>query len=222
MSPFNEKNDREDGGVLALSDEEIADQARRVIDADRRAVGSVAQSVDAEFARVARLLSTTTGKVLITGSGTSGTIAGRAAHLFSFCGTPAFYLSPADGLHGGLGVLQADDIVLALSKFGGSEELNQFCRLSKTMCSSVIVITASPASPLAEIADHVLTIALDDDADLGRVVATGSSLAMAALIDALVEVTRIARGTTWDAMLLTHPLGGVGSGAVPPDGANGA
>lgn len=208
--------------MLTLSDEQIADQAGRVIDANRRAVAGVAAAIDAEFARVARLLSAMTGKVLITGAGTSGTIASRAAHLFSFCGTPAFYLPPSDGLHGGLGALQADDIVLALSKFGGSEELNQFCRLAKTRCSSVIVVTASAASPLAAIADHVLTIALDDDADLGRIVATGSSLAMAALIDALVEVTRISRGTTWDAMLSTHPLGGVGSGATSPDGANGA
>lgn len=198
----------------ALSDKEIGDQARQVIDADCRAVSGVAAAVDAEFVRVARLLSTITGKVLITGSGTSGNIASRAAHLFSFCGTPAFYLSPTDGLHGGLGVLQKDDVVLALSKFGGSEELNEFCRRARPLCGGIIVVTASANSPIAAVADHILTIALDDDADLGGIVATGSSLATAALIDALVEVTRVSRGTAWDAMLFTHPLGGVGSGAM--------
>jgi arabinose-5-phosphate isomerase len=202
--------------LTALSDHEIADQARRVIDANQRAVRGVAAAVDVEFVRVARRLSTVTGKVLITGSGTSGTIASRAAHLFSFCGTPAFYLPPGDGLHGGLGVLQEDDIVLALSKFGSSQELNEFCRRSKALCQGIIVVTASPASPLAALADHVLTVALDDDADLGGIVATGSSLAMATLIDALVEATRISRGTTWEAMLFTHPSGGVGTGAASP------
>lgn len=205
---------REDEGLSALSDRDIADQARRVIDANRRAVGGVAAAVDAEFVAVARLLSTTSGKVLVTGSGTSGTIASRAAHLFSFCGTPAFYLPPTDGLHGGLGVLQDEDIVVALSKFGSSQELNEFCRRSKSLCRSIVAITASATSPLAGLADHVLTVALEDDADLGGIVATGSSLAMATLVDALVEVTRVSRGTTWDSMLFTHPSGGVGSGAA--------
>lgn len=202
--------------MSALSDREIADQARRVIDANRRAVGGVAAAVDAEFLSVARLLSGASGKVLVTGSGTSGTIASRAAHLFSFCGTPAFYLPPTDGLHGGLGVLRDEDIVLALSKFGSSQELNEFCRRSKSLCSGIVAITASATSPLASLADHVLTVALEDDADLGGIVATGSSLAMATLVDALVEVTRISRGTTWDSMLFTHPSGGVGTGAAGP------
>lgn len=200
--------------MVTLTDEEIAERARGVIDADRRAVGNVAASVDEAFIRVARLLSTVTGKILVTGSGTSGTIASRAAHLFSFCGTPAFYLPPGDGLHGGLGVLQEDDVVVALSKFGGSQELNEFCRRSRTLCRGIVAITASPTSPLAEVADHLLTVALDDDADLGGIVATGSSLAMATLIDALVEVARVSRGTTWDSMLFTHPSGGVGTGAA--------
>jgi D-arabinose 5-phosphate isomerase GutQ len=200
--------------LSVLSDREIADKARHVIDADRRAVGGVAAAVDAEFVHVARLLSTTTGKVLITGSGTSGTIASRAAHLFSFCGTPAFYLPPADGLHGGLGVLQKNDIVLALSKFGSSDELNEFCRRARPLCSAIVAVTATANSPIAAAADHILAIALDADADLGGIVATGSSLAMAALIDALVEVTRVIRGTAWDAMLFTHPFGAVGAGAT--------
>ena len=208
--------------MSALYDEDIVEHAQRVIDADRCAVGGVSAAINTRFVQVAHLLSANTGKVLITGSGTSGTIAARAAHLFSFCGTPAFYLSPADGLHGGLGVLQKNDIVLALSKLGNSQELNEFCRRSRALCSSVIAVTGTPNSPLAEVADHVLTIALDDDADLGSIVATGSSLAMAALIDALVEVTRISRSTAWDTMLFTHPLGGVGANASPTPGPDNA
>ena len=86
------------------------------------------------------------GKVLVTGSGTSGAVAIRAAHLLSVGGTPAFYLSPADGLHGGLGVLRPGDIVLALSKSGGSDELNEFCNRGRALCGCLLVITASPGS----------------------------------------------------------------------------
>jgi len=195
--------------VAALSDEEVAARALAVIDADNRAVGAAAACVGPDFVRVARLLASCRGKVLVTGSGTSGIVASRAAHLFSFCGTPSFYLSPADGLHGGLGALQPDDFVIALSKFGGSDELNEFCRLARARCSGLAVVTARAASPLTALADVVLAIHLEDDADLGGIAATGSSLAMGAIIDALVEVARLSRGVTWEAMLDTHPLGGV-------------
>jgi D-arabinose 5-phosphate isomerase GutQ len=164
--------------------------------------------------RAARLLSSGTGKVLVTGSGTSGAIATRAAHLLSVCGTPAFYLSPTDGLHGGLGVLQDNDLVLALSKGGSSHELNDFCSRAKTLCSGVIAVTASPGSALAKIADHVICFSLDDDADLGGVVATGSSLAVAALVDAICEIGRVTRGYGWEQLLFTHPSGAVGRDAA--------
>ena len=107
--------------------QEILGRARRVIVAESAAVLSAAESLDQNFVAVAEVLLACSGKLLITGSGTSGTIARRAAHLFSVGGTPAFYLSPNDGLHGGLGVLQKNDVVIAISKGGASEELNQFC-----------------------------------------------------------------------------------------------
>lgn len=188
--------------------------ARSVIEADARAVMATLDAVDDGFLKVATLLATTSGKVLVTGSGTSGNMAARAAHLLSVCGTPAFALSPAEGLHGGLGALQAGDLVLALSKGGGSDELNEFCRRAKTLCQSVITVTAAPGSVLAAIADHVIVLPLDDDADLGGVVATGSSLAAGAVLDALCETGRVARGYDWERLLFTHPSGAVGRDAA--------
>ena len=120
--------------------------ARSVIEADARAVHATLSALNEGFLEVARLLAMMSGKALVTGSGTSGNIASRGAHLLSVCGTPAFYLSPAEGLHGGLGALQPDDVVIALSKGGGSEELNEFCRRAKALCRAVIIITGSPKS----------------------------------------------------------------------------
>ena len=112
---------------------ELLERARQVIAAESAAVLSAAESVDQHFVDVVQVLLDCSGKVLITGSGTSGTIARRAAHLFSVGGTPAFYLSPNDGLHGGLGVLRKNDVVIAISKGGSSEELNHFCQRAREL-----------------------------------------------------------------------------------------
>ena len=199
--------------MTATDDDKILSVARAVIEADSRAVSAALNALGDDFLAAANLLSTLTGKVLVTGSGTSGTIAARGAHLLSVCGTPAFYLSPADGLHGGLGVLQSDDVLIALSKGGSSAELNEFCRRAKSLCHAVVVITADAHSLLAGLADHVIAVPLEADSDLGAVVATGSSLAAGAVLDALCEVGRISRDYGWDRVLFTHPLGAVGRDA---------
>lgn len=188
----------------------MRDLAGRVIAAEGRAVLAVAASIDASFVAVARMLAECRGKVVLVGSGTSGAIAARAAHLLSVAGTPAFSLPPADGLHGGLGVLRPEDIVVALSKGGASKELNDFCRLARPLCGSLVAVTARPQSELGSLVDHAIVMTLDDEADLGGVIATGSSLATGALLDALVEVTRVARGYSWKEFLYTHPAGAVG------------
>lgn len=196
----------DDGSLIAL--------ARSVIEADAKAVHAALEAVDEEFVQVARLLGCVEGKVLVTGCGTSGAIAARAAHMLSVCGCPAFYLSPDDGLHGGLGVLQPSDLLIALSKGGGSAALNEFCSRAKSLCRAVIAITAAPESALAGIADHVVALKIDNDADLGDVVATGSSLATAAILDALCEAARVSRGYDWKRLLFTHPSGAVGRDAI--------
>lgn len=185
-----------------------------VIEADARAVLAMRATADSPaFAAVAEVLATLPGKLLVTGAGTSGAIAWRGAHLLSLCGCPSFYFPPSEGLHGGLGALRPGDWVLALSKGGASDELNDFCARARGLCSGVIAVTARGDSALARGADHVLAIDLPDGADLGGIVATASSLAMGALLDALTEVTRQARGTRWEDLLHTHPAGIVGKEA---------
>lgn len=193
-----------------LKGSDMREIAACVIASEGRAVHAAATAIDDVFLEVARLLVECRGKVVVVGSGTSGAVAARAAHLLSVGGTPAFHLSPADGLHGGLGVLRAGDIVVALSKGGASKELNEFCRKAKPLCGTIVAITARRQSELALVVDHSIVLELDNDADLGGVIATGSSLATAAVLDALVEVTRRARGYTWQQFLYTHPAGAVG------------
>lgn len=192
---------------------DILESARRVVRADAGAITAALDSLDDSFLAAATAIAQCTGKVLVTGSGTSGIVADRAAHLLSVGGTPAFHLSPARGLHGGLGVLRAPDVVLALSKGGSSSELNEFCRRARTLCQCLIVITGDAASELGQLADHCVRLSVPDDADLGGVLATGSSLAAAAVTDAFVEVARLMRSYEWQQVLFTHPLGAVGRDA---------
>jgi len=192
---------------------DILECAKRVVRADADAITATLQSLDENFVVAAQAIARCAGKVLVTGSGTSGIIADRAAHLLSVGGTPAFYLSPSRGLHGGLGVLRPQDIVLALSKGGSSSDLNEFCRRARSLCQCLIVITAAPACELAQLAHHCVRLTVPDEADLGTILATGSSLAAAAITDAFVEVARVLRGYEWNQVLFTHPMGAVGRDA---------
>ncbi|EOA2699039.1 SIS domain-containing protein [Raoultella planticola] len=189
----------------------IAEVAEVVTEAEIRAVGAIRALFKQDvFENVVSLFAEGKGKVLVTGSGTSGAVAHRAAHLLSVGGTPSFYLSPGDGLHGGLGALTSDDIILAFSKGGSSEELNDFCRRGRTLCNNLVVVTANPDSELSQAADYVLTIPLEKDCDLGGVIATGCTLSFSALTDVLVEITRQMRGYQWESFFYTHPAGAVG------------
>jgi arabinose-5-phosphate isomerase len=91
--------------------------------------------------------------------------------------------------------------------------LNQFCRRAGELAAAVVAITAAPEAELAKLADHILLLHLDPEADLGAIVATGSSLATAALLDALMEVARVGRGYPWRDFFFTHPSGAVGKNA---------
>jgi arabinose-5-phosphate isomerase len=195
------------------ADSDFLSEARRVVSADVEAVRAALDTIDEDFLAVARLFASCEGKVLVTGSGTSGAVARRAAHLLSVGGTPAYFLPPGDGLHGGLGSLQPKDIVMAISKGGDSKEINEFSRRARTLCGTLVALTAAPESELGRMADHVVCIRTPAEADLGSVVATGSSLAAAAVTDALVELGRLIRGYSWEQILFTHPSGAVGRDA---------
>ena len=109
----------------------------------------IGDSLDESFVAAVRLIRMAQGKVVTVGVGTSGPVARRMAHLLSTSGTPSLFLHPGDALHGGLGAITAADVVLAISKGGGSAELNEFIRLAKTRGAALLVLTARGRSPLA-------------------------------------------------------------------------
>ncbi|QGH70102.1 SIS domain-containing protein [Pseudactinotalea sp. HY158] len=190
--------------------------ARERLQAESAAIDALARRLDASFLSVARLLRDCPGKVVISGSGTSGTIARRMAHIFSVSGTPAVYLSAMDALHGASGAVCSGDVVLLISNGGASAEVVEFATIARDRGARVVALTAHADSPLARHADQVALVAVDPAADIGGVIATGITLAQAAWGDALAEVVMRNRGYTWDQFMTTHPAGAVGQRANLP------
>jgi len=184
--------------------------AVEVIDREARAVRDVADQIDQTFVDVASLLMECTGKVIVSGVGTSGFIARRAAHLFAVSGTPSLYLHPTDGLHGSLGALRADDVLIVLSKGGSSTEVNELARRARGEGIYVIALTSKTSSQLVDLADIAVILRPDDVADPGGVIGLGSTLAHGAWLDAMSVVLMRAKSYGWEKVLFTHPGGAVG------------
>jgi D-arabinose 5-phosphate isomerase GutQ len=145
-------------------------------------------------------------------------MAERLAHLLAVTGTPAFYLPCLDALHGGMGSIAPTDIVIALSKGGQSVELTQLVARLEERDVRVVAVTEKPESGFATAATYVVTLVTDPrDADLGGLVATGSTLVVGAWGDALTAVVMQARGYSWDDVISTHPGGIVGQQVDLPD-----
>jgi D-arabinose 5-phosphate isomerase GutQ len=193
----------------AVSEDLLTAGRNRIFD-EAEVLRLVGDSLDDSFVAAVRLIRMAQGKVVTVGVGTSGPVARRMAHLLSTSGTPSLFLHPGDALHGGLGAITAVDVVLAISKGGGSAELNEFIRLAKTRGAALLVLTARAESPLARAADVAVVLPQTPDSDPGGIIAMGSSLAAAAWGDALAIVLMQISGYSWDQVIDAHPSGAVG------------
>ncbi|BBX37354.1 sugar isomerase (SIS) [Mycolicibacterium mageritense DSM 44476 = CIP 104973] len=197
---------------MRTDDTELAALAGAVLSRESAAVAALSGSVEADVVDIARRLLTLAGKVVTTGSGTSGIMAERLAHLLSVCGTPAVYLPSMDALHGGMGAITENDLVLAFSKTGQSGELTRLAERLAARGVSVVAVTESPDSPFASAARTVVALPpTPADADPGDMIAMASTLAVGAWGDALAVVTMALRGHTLRDVVDSHPAGGVGA-----------
>jgi D-arabinose 5-phosphate isomerase GutQ len=196
---------------------DLAGLAGVVLARESQAVGALAGSVEPQLVAIAHRILAIDGKVVTTGSGTSGIMAERLAHLLSVCGTPAVYLPSMDALHGGMGAITAQDLVLAISKTGRSNELTTLTDRLVQRGIDVVAVTENAASPFASAATVVVALPpTPADADPGDLIAMASTLAVGAWGDALAVVTMAMRGHTLHDVVDNHPAGGVGSRGVRP------
>jgi arabinose-5-phosphate isomerase len=212
------------GGDLRMTVEDETDLvalAGAVLSRESAAVAALAGNVESGVVAVARRMLAIGGKVVTTGSGTSGIMAERLAHLLSVCGTPAVYLPSMDALHGGMGAITEDDLVLAISKTGQSHELTGLTQRLVARGVAVVALTESRDSPFAAAASLVVPLpATAPGADPGDMIAMASTLAVGAWGDAVAVVAMALRGHTMGDVVDSHPAGGVGArGRRPGDDA---
>jgi D-arabinose 5-phosphate isomerase GutQ len=198
-------------------DDELVTLAGSVLSRESAALSALVGATETTIVEVAHRVLAIGGKVVTTGSGTSGIMAERLAHLLSVCGTPAVYLPSMDALHGGMGAITRSDLVLAISKTGRSAELTDLVRRLVGRGVEVVAVTENPESPLAGSASVAVALPVTaPDADPGDMIALASTLAVGAWGDALAVVTMAMRGHTLRDVVDSHPAGGVGHRGLQP------
>jgi D-arabinose 5-phosphate isomerase GutQ len=170
------------------------------------------------FSRCVDALARCRGKILTAGVGTSGAAARKIAHSLCCVERPALFLSPGDGVHGGLGAVQADDVVIAISKGGNTREVANLLPAIRAKRAFLIGVTENPASRLARASDLFLRVAVAREPDPFNMLATASTLAVIAFFDAVCIALMTVTHYTRAQFALIHPGGAVGDRLRPAAG----
>ncbi len=195
----------------ALSDaEHFLDLARDVLEIEAQAVRALKGRLGAAFLEAHALILATRGRVVVTGMGKSGHIARKIASTLASTGTPSFFMHPGEASHGDLGMITSDDIVVAISYSGESDEILKVLPLIKRRGARVIAITGRPKSTLATEADVHLDAGVEKEACPLNLAPTASTTATLALGDALALALLDARGFGSEDFAMHHPGGALG------------
>jgi len=194
----------------SLHDADLIASGRRVFEIERAELDRVGGRIGTEFAAACRLILGSRGRVVATGMGKSGHIARKIAATLASTGTPAFYVHPGEAGHGDLGMITADDVVLALSYSGESDEVLMLLPVLKRQGNPLIAMTGRPQSSLASAADIHLDVNVDHEACPLALAPTSSTTTSLAMGDALAVALLDARGFTADDFARSHPAGSLG------------
>jgi len=185
-------------------------QGKRVLEIEARAIAALVDRLDAQFAKAVDLLYGCAGKVVVSGMGKSGLIGQKIAATMASTGTPAFFVHPADGIHGDLGMLTKQDTLLALSNSGETEEVLRLLPFMKRLNIPVIALTGRPQSTLAKESDVVLDVSVSEEACPLGLAPTSSTTAALAMGDALAIALLQKRGFKEEDFAQFHPGGALG------------
>ena len=182
----------------------------RVIEIERAALDALHARVDDTFARACELFLGCRGRVVVTGMGKSGHIAGKIAATLASTGTPAFFVHPGEASHGDLGMITREDVVLAISSSGETHEVVTILPLIKRLGVPLVSMTGKPESTMARMADVHLDISVAQEACPLNLAPTASTTVTLVLGDALAVALLEARGFTQEDFARSHPGGALG------------
>lgn len=185
-------------------------RARGIIDVEIEALEGIKARLNGDFTRAVEMIETSRGRVLVTGMGKSGLIGKKIAATLSSTGTPAYFLHPAEGSHGDLGVIMPDDIVLAISNSGETPEILNILPVVKRFGLTLIGMTGKPDSTLGQRSDVVLDIGVEKEACPLNLAPTASTTATLAMGDALAIVLLERKDFTPEDFAMFHPAGSLG------------
>ena len=191
--------------------------ARKVLQTEAAAILDLVGRLDDRFEQAVRLLLDCRGKVIVTGMGKSGIICHKIAATLTSTGTPAIFLHPADAFHGDLGMIQADDVIIALSYSGETDEMVRLLERIKRFGARLIALTGDPSSTLGQKADVSLDCRVSEEACPMNLVPTASTTAALALGDALAMTLLTAKGFRQEDFANLHPGGKLGKRLMRAD-----
>lgn len=189
---------------------DMLNSAKKVIDIELEAVKKLYQSLDEHFIKACELLLSCQGKIVVIGIGKSGHVARKIAATLASTGSPAFFVHPAEACHGDLGMISKQDVVIALSNSGESNEFMTIVPVIKRIGAKMIALTSNTKSSLAELSNiHILVKADQEACSLG-LAPTASTTAAVVMGDAIAITLLDARNFSAEDFAFSHPLGSLG------------
>lgn len=193
-----------------LDQSDVLANAQAVLNTEAQSIAALIERLDHHFVEAVKSVLACQGHVIVTGMGKSGHIAHKVAATLASTGTPAFFVHPAEASHGDLGMIRRDDLLVALSNSGETEEILRLLPIIKRTGIGLIAITGQPQSNLATHADLHLNVSVDKEACPLGLAPTASTSAQLAMGDALALAVAQARGFTHDDFARSHPGGALG------------
>ncbi len=193
-----------------MSDEQIISKGKEIISIEGNAVLNLQKNIGNEFVRAVNVILNSKGRVVFTGMGKSGIIARKIVATMNSTGTAAFYLHPTDALHGDLGMVRKDDILILISKSGHTEELLQLIPMLKRINVTLIGMLGEPDSKIGKECDVVLNVAVEEEACPYDLAPTSSTTAALVMGDALAISLLELRGFSEEDFAILHPGGSLG------------
>lgn len=195
---------------MLIHDDKLKELANRVLALEAEAITQLAARIDDRFVQACRLMLNCRGRIVVLGIGKSGHVGGKIAATLASTGTPAFFVHPAEASHGDMGMITAQDLVMALSNSGETDEILTLLPLIKRLGVPLIALTGHPGSTLARTADVHLDVSVAQEACPLGLAPTSSTTAALAMGDALAVALLEARGFTAEDFARSHPGGRLG------------